>query len=80
MQETKYCIEDAEAVALCDSAKNCSSTVQGTAQGFHWNNQQAATHPFVCYFKNSNPVVEFLHLSCTVVSNCLTHDTAAVYI
>jgi hypothetical protein len=25
-------------------------------------------------------VVEFLHLSCTVVSNCLTHDTAAVYI
>ena len=51
--------------------------VQDAAQGFHWNNNQATIHPFVVYYKESG---EDRHLSFVVISDCLHHDTVAVYL
>jgi hypothetical protein len=42
-------------VVLCDFAENYFFVLQDEAQGFHWNNAQAAAiHPFVIYFKKSD--------------------------
>jgi hypothetical protein len=49
------------------------------AQGFHWNNQHASIHPFLCYFKNPNSAKENCYTSAiAITSDCLTHDTAAL--
>jgi hypothetical protein len=63
-----------------DFAKNYSFIVQNAAQGFYWSNQQASIHSFVCYLKNpKSGTGELLHLCYADISDCLTHDTAAIY-
>ena len=47
------------------------------AQGFHWNNSQATIHPFVVYYLDMG---KLHHLSYVVISDCLHHDTVAVYL
>ena len=51
--------------------------LQDAAQGFHWNDSQATNHPFVAYFVDSG---ELCHLSYVIISDCLHHDTTAVYL
>ena len=48
--------------------------MQDAAQSFHWNNDQAILHPFVCYYRRS---IELEHTN-LVISDCLKHDTVAV--
>ena len=66
-----------ECLVTVDFAENCIFIFQDAAQGFHWNNSQAIIHPFVAYFVDSG---ELCHLSYVIISDCLHHDTTAVYL
>ncbi len=82
-QQSAYCHERKESLAegevlvIGDFAENYSFVLQDAAQGFHWNNAQATLHPFVFYFRNN---LELQHTSFVIISDCLTHDTAAVHL
>ena len=58
-------------------SENYSFVLQDAAQGFHWNNSQATIHPFVVYYLDMG---KQSHLSYVVISDCLHHDTVAVYL
>ncbi len=75
--EKKDKLEDGEFLVVCDFAENYSFVMQDAAQSFHWNNAQATLHPFVAYYKENS---ELKHISLVVISDCLTHDTAAVHL
>ena len=60
-----------------DFSENYSFILQDAAQGFHWNNSQATIHPFVAYYIDSG---KLCHLSFVIISDCLQHDTVAVYL
>ena len=60
-----------------DFSENYSFILQDAAQGFHWNNSQATLHPFVAYYVDCG---ELCHLSYVIISDCLHHDTTAVYL
>ena len=60
-----------------DFSENYSFILQDAVQGFHWNNSQATIHPFVAYYVDSG---ELYHLSYVIISDCLHHDTIAVYL
>ncbi len=60
-----------------DFSENYAFVLQDAAQGFHWNNSQATLHPFFAYYIDDG---KLCHLSCVVVSDCLHHDTTAVYL
>ena len=64
-------------MVTADFSENYSFVLQDAAQGFHWNNSQATLHPFVAYFLDSG---EVRHLSYVIISDCLHHDTVAVYL
>jgi hypothetical protein len=48
------------------------------AQEFHWNNAQAAIHPFVIYFKKSD-ALNTEHKNLVMMSDCLKHDSILVH-
>lgn len=74
--ECKSTLKPREIVVSADFSENYTFVFQDAAQGFHWNNAQATIHPFVVYYKESG---EEHHLSFVVISDCLHHDTVAVY-
>ena len=63
-------------IVVADFSENYSFVLQDASQGFHWNNSQATLHPFVAYYMESN---ELRELSFVIISDCLHHDTIAVY-
>ena len=63
---------------ITDFAENYSFILQDEAQGFQWNNSQASIHPFVIYYTESSG--ELHQLSFVVISDCLHHDTVAIYV
>ena len=65
-------------VVTLDFLENFAFVVQEAVQGFHWNNNQAAIHPFVIYYKN-NETNKIEHVSYVGISDCLKHDTIAVH-
>lgn len=77
--ERKETLEEGEFLVICDFSENYSFVLQDAAQGFHWNNAQATLHPFVAYYKDhGTDTVE--HVSYTIISDCLRHDTVAVHL
>ena len=74
---TKTSLQPGEILVTVDFSENYSFILQDAAQGFHWNNSQATIHPFVAYFVDSG---ELCHLSYVIISDCLHHDTIAVYL
>jgi len=74
--ECKSTLKPGETVVSADFSENYTFVLQDAAQGFHWNNARATIHPFVVYYKESG---EEHHLSFVVNSDCLHHDTVAVY-
>ncbi len=64
-------------MVIADFSENYSFILQDAAQGFHSNNSQATLHPFIAYFIDSG---ELCHLSYVIISDCLHHDTIAVYL
>ena len=59
-------------IFIADFSENYSFILQDAAQGFHWNNNQATLHPFVCYYRRGT---ELDHIILIVISDCLKHDT-----
>ena len=74
---TKTSLQPGEILVTVDFSENYSFILQDAAQGFHWNNSQATIHPFVAYFVDSG---ELCHLNYVIISDCLHHDTIAVYL
>ena len=74
-------LSEGEHVTVLDFAENYSFIVQDAVQGFHWNSSQAAIHPFVIYYVNSEKSSQdrLDHLSIACISDHLQHDTVAVY-
>lgn len=73
---TKENLLISEIAVVCDFSENYSFILQDEAQSFHWNKSQATIHPFVIYFKEEN---EIKHCSFVIISECLEHNTIAVY-
>ncbi len=76
-QQSQFYEEPGEVVVSADFSENYAFVLQDAAQGFHWNNSQCTIHPFVVYFKES---LSISHRSFVVISDCLQHDTIAVYL
>lgn len=73
---TKENLKESEFAVICDFSENYSIVLQDEAQSYHWTNRQVTIHPFVIYFKQENKVK---HVNYVVVSDCLEHNTVAVY-
>jgi len=71
-------LKPGEFQVIVDFSENYPFILQDEAQGFHWNNSQATIHPFVVYYTQSSG--ELHNLSFVVISDCLNHDTVAVYL
>ena len=76
-EQSKFCSEkmDREMIVIADVAENYSFILQDAAQVFHWNNDQATLHPFVCYYRRGT---ELEHIN-LVISDCLKHDTVGSF-
>lgn len=74
--EVKNNLEQGDLAIVTDFAENYAFVVQDAAQAFHWNNDQATLLPMVIYYRENDML---LHHNFMVVSNCLKHDTVAVY-
>lgn len=75
--QLKEDLQPGEFLITADFSENYSFVLQDAAQGFHWNNSQATIHPFVVYYLDMG---KLSHLSYIVISDCLHHDTVAVYL
>ena len=75
-RELKLNLKDGEFQVIVDFAENYAFTVQDAVPGFHWNNDQATVYNIVIYYKEDGTVK---HTSLVIISDCLTHDTVAVY-
>ena len=76
-KECKSTLQPGELLVTADFSENYSFILQDAAQGFHWNNSQATIHPFLVYYTDTG---ELHHQSYVVISECLHHDTVAVYL
>ena len=74
--EVKSTLQSGVFQVIADFSENYSFVLQDEAQGFHWNNSQATIHPFVVYYTESGELHE---QSYVIISDCLHHDTVAVY-
>ena len=72
----KDTLKEGEFLILCDFAENYAFIVQNAAQSFHWNNDQATIFTVVIHYKEDNTLK---HRTLAMLSDCLTHDTIAVY-
>lgn len=71
-------LQDGEFLVTLDFSENFAFVVQEAVQGFHWNNNQATIHPIVFYYRNQD-TSKVDHISYVGISDCLEHDTIAVY-
>lgn len=76
LNNTKENLHDSEFVVTCDFSENYSIVLQDEAQSYHWTSQQITIHPFVIYYKQEDNIE---HLSFVIISDCLQHNTVAVY-
>ncbi len=76
-EKCKVSLKSGEVAVTADFSENYAFVLQDAAQGFHWNNNQSTIHPFVVYFKEADSLV---HHSFVVISDCMQHDTIAVYL
>ena len=75
--EAKSNLQSGVFQVIADFSENNSFVFQDEAQGFHWNNSQATVHHFMVYYMESG----MLHqLSYVVISECLHHNTVAVFV
>ena len=76
LSDSKDNISENVAIVMLDFAENYSFVVQDAVQGFHWDNSQTTLHPFAVYYLRGGELQK--HCICCV-SDCMKHDTAAVY-
>lgn len=77
MKSLKNSLQKDEFLITCDFAENYAFVLQNSAQSFHWNNDQATIFTVVIYYKEFEKLE---HKSIVIISDNLTHDTAAVYV
>ena len=77
LKETKTNFKFGECVIVLEFAENYPFLVQDAAQGFHWNNSQATTHPFVIYYANA--ASDILHKSYACISDHKAQNTVTVH-
>lgn len=77
VMERKNNLKEDEVLVQFDFSENFKYVVQNAAQAFHYNNDQCTVHPAVFYYRSGE---ELKHSSLVLLSDCTTHDTAAVYI
>ena len=53
-------------IVIADFAENYSFILQDAAQGFHWYNDQATLHSFVCHYRRGT---ELEHINLVISSN-----------
>lgn len=75
LSNKKNSLQNGEILVICDFSENYSFIIQNSAQGYHWNNNQATIHPFEIYYIKENKLE---NLSFIIISEVLTHDTIAV--
>jgi len=81
-QQAAFCthirksLKEGEFLVIANFSENYSFVIQDAIQGFHWNNSQATVHPFIAYYIKDD---ELRHVSYVVISECLQHNTVAVY-
>ena len=75
--ECKSTLQSGELLVQADFSENYAFVLQDAVQGFHWNNSQATVHPFVIYYQQAG---EEHHISYVIISDCMHHDTVAVYL
>ncbi|KYN16362.1 hypothetical protein ALC57_11380, partial [Trachymyrmex cornetzi] len=82
-QQSKYALEvreklcEGEVIVHMDFSENYAFVVQNAVQAFHYNNNQCTLHPVVFYYRKDK---EIFHKSLIFLSDCLSHDTVAVYV
>jgi len=74
--ELKESLTDTKALVTCDFAENYSFVLQDEVQSYHWTSVQATIFPCVIYFKSD---CKIQHMNVVFISECLKHDTVAVY-
>ena len=77
MKDTKQSLKPGEYLVIADFSENFSFIVQDEVQSFHWNNNQATIHPFVCYYMDSG---KLSNLCFIVIAESREHDTIAVHL
>ena len=75
--ESKSYLQPGVFQVMADFSESYYFCTPGWSTGFHWNNSQATLHPFVVYYTESGKLHQ---LSYVIISNCLQHDTVAVYV
>ena len=73
MRQKKQSLGEGEFLVLADFSENFSFVVQDEVQSFHWNNNYATIHPFVCYSNEGS-------FCFVVISECTQHDVIAVHL
>lgn len=77
LSDRKEKLQFEEVLVHTDFSENYSYVVQDAAQQFHYNNNQCTVHPVIFYYRNGD---EIMYSSQILLSNSITHDTAAVYV
>lgn len=77
MNMKKDNLVEGEVLIQLDFAENYAFVVQDAAQAFHFNNDQCTVHTIIYYYRTEK---ELKHRCMVVLSDCLAHDTVAVYI
>ena len=77
MQQKKESLQEGEVLVIADFSENFSFVVQDEIQSFHWNNESATIHTFICYYKLNTTTTSLCYL---VISENKQHDTIAVHL
>ena len=82
-QQTRYFYDIKETLpvgkvlAVGDFSQNYSFVYQDAVQGVHWSNTSCTLHPWLYFYKGGDEKIHSYSL--LFISDCLTHDTVAVY-
>lgn len=76
IKELKSSLPSGHVLVIGDFSENFSFVVQDAVQGYHWTNDQATVHPWVCYYKDEQN--ELQYISVLMISDCTTHDVYTV--
>ena len=77
MREKKESLGPGEFLVVADFSENFSFVVQDEIQSFHWSNNSATIHPFVCYYRDNGELRSVCYI---VISSCIQHDVNAVHL
>ena len=66
-----------KALVVGDFSQNYGFVYLDAVQGVHWSNTSCTLHPWMCYYRGEDSEIKTFPL--LYISDCLKHDTVAVY-